>query len=110
MSHRVTTKTEIKDKDLAIQALKKAGYDYSEDGQRIHVTSGPMRNATINLASGDVTGDTDHRHTQEKLGALRKYYTEAKFRKEAMKQGITIETREVMKNGNIRMVCHAHFA
>lgn len=110
MSHRVTTRTEIKDKDLAIQALTKAGFGYDEDGTLIHVTSGPMRNATIDLRTGNVQGDSDYSHTENKLGALRKFYTEAKFRKEALKQGITIESREVLANGQIKLICQAQFA
>ena len=110
MSHRVTTRTEIKDKALAIQALQKAGFGYDEDGTMLHVTSGPMRNATIDLRTGNVQGDTDHSHSESKLGALRKYYTEAKFRKEALKQGITIERREVLANGEIKLFCQAQFA
>ena len=110
MSHRVTTQTEIKDKALAIEAIKAAGFTYAEDNDRLHITSGSMQNATIDLRTGIVSGDTDHRHTKEKLGALRKHYTEAKFRAECLKQGISIESRRVDEHGNIRLMCQAHFA
>lgn len=110
MSHRVTTQTEIKDKELAVQALQKAGWSYRDQGATLCVTSGPMTNATIDLSTGTIQGDTDHRHNESKLGALRKYYTEAKFRKEALKQGISIESREILADGRIKMVCQAQFA
>jgi len=106
MSHRVTTRTEIKDKSIAIQALKSAGFSYAERGDTsISVTSGPMSGASIDLRTGVISGDTDRRHSQKSLGALRKHYTEAKFRKEALKQGHQVESRQVLKNGTIRLIC-----
>lgn len=105
MSHRVTTRTEIKDKSIAIQALKSAGFAYAERGETLSVTSGPMSGANIDLRTGVITGDTDRRHSQKSLGSLRKHYTEAKFRKEALKQGHQVESRQVLKNGTIRLIC-----
>lgn len=101
MSHRVTTQTEIKDRDLAIQALKKAGLGYSEVGSNIQITSGRMANATINLDTGLISGDTDYGHNSETLGMLRQAYGEAKYVRECNKQGVMIEGRNVEKNGDI---------
>lgn len=102
MSHRVTTDTEIKDKALAIQACKTAGISYTEQGNDvIRFTSGGLQNATLDLRSGRITGDTDYGHTQDKLGALRQAYGEAKYRYECQKQGISIESRQTEKNGDI---------
>lgn len=108
MSHRVTTQTDIKEKDLAIQALKAEGWSYTETGDTLHITSGPMRNASLNLRTGNVTGDTDW-HSRDTLGALRQQYSVAKVRKEAIKTGAVIESQETMKNGDIRMVLTANF-
>jgi hypothetical protein len=106
MSHRVTTETEMKDKNLTVQALKNAGLSFQEVGSsQIRVTSGRMNNATIDLNSGRITGDTDHGHDPETLGMLRQFYGEAKYRAECTKQGISIESRTVEKNGTIVLMC-----
>lgn len=112
MSHRVTTQTEIKDKGIAIKALQKAGYTFDDQGTRLFVTSGPMRNATIDLSTGAVSGDTDYGHGRgdESLGALKMYYAEQKYTAECHKQGITIMERTVdSKTGEILLRCSAHF-
>ena len=104
MSHRVTTETEIKDKALAVKALKQAGMAYQEHGENITITSGPMRSASIDLRSGVVSGDSDF-HSREVLGMLKQYYGEAKYRKECEIQGIQIESREIQANGDIILQC-----
>ena len=108
MSHRVATKTQITDKKLAIEALKLAGWSYRESGNSLRVTSGPMNRSTINLTNGEIVGDTDW-HSTEQLGALRQHYGEAKVRSEAIKTGATIESREVLSNGEVRLVLTANF-
>lgn len=108
MSHRVSTKTEIKEKDLAIQALKAAGWGYNEQGNTLYITTGPMARSTIDLKTGTVTGDSDW-HSRDTLGALRQHYSEAKVREQALKTGATIESREVLKNGDVRLVLTASF-
>jgi hypothetical protein len=105
MSHRVTTKTEIKDKALAVQACKQMGVTYVERGDTLDFTSGALRGASLNLKTGDVTGDTDFGHTHDKLGALRQAYGEAKYRYECNRQGIMIESRTVNKAGEIELIC-----
>jgi hypothetical protein len=109
MSHRITTQTSIKNKKLAIQALKTAGMDYSEQGDRIRVVSGAMRGAEINLNTGRITGDTDY-HSQKELGALRKYYSEAQIRERCLMEGHTVEERQEQRDGTIRLVCVGTFA
>lgn len=105
MSHRVTTRTEIKDKDLAKAALQQAGYSFSEHGNHLTITSGDLRNASINCDSGDITGDTDYRHSESKFGALRQYYSEQKYKKELAKNAGYVESRNVDKNGDIILMC-----
>jgi hypothetical protein len=106
MSHRVTTRTEIKDKELAMAALKQAGYSFDDRGQQLTITSGDLSNASINLSTGDITGDSDWRHNQEKFGALRQFYSEQKYKKELARQGGYVENRTVMQDGVIRLRCH----
>jgi len=101
MSHRVSTKTEITDKGLAIAALTQAGISFRESGDQIHLTSGDVRNAVINLKTGEISGDTDYQHTTQKFGVLRQFYSEAKFLSEAAKTGTIIEQRDVDHEGNI---------
>lgn len=104
MSRRVTTKTEIKDKSIAINALKKAGYAYSERGSTLSITSGPLRGAMIDLTTGDISGDSDYSHTEDSLGKFRQNYSEAKYTSELQRQGITIESRNVNREGDIELV------
>lgn len=95
MSRRVITKIDVKDKALATQALKLAGYEYRDQGENLFVTSGPFKNAVINLKSGEISGDSDYSHTQEALGKFRQNYAEAKYRAEIQLQGGIVESRQV---------------
>ena len=105
MSHRVTTETEIKDKALAISAIKTAGISYQESGQTIRFTSGPLANATLDLNSGRISGDTDYGHSATKLGELRMFYGEAKYKLECNRNGIMVESRTINKAGEIELLC-----
>lgn len=106
MSHRVTTDTEIKDKALALQACKTAGVSYTEQGDVIRFTSGGLRNASLDLRTGRISGDTDYGHTKDTLGALRQAYSEAKYRYEGQKQGVVFESRTVETVQGIANVIH----
>jgi hypothetical protein len=101
MSHRVTTETEIKDKALLTAACKTAGINFTGDGDVIRFTSGPLANATLDLKSGRITGDTDYGHSKEALGVLKQGYSEATYRAACMREGVQIESRNVEKNGDI---------
>lgn len=93
MSHRVTTKIDMTDKRLAKEALKEAKLSFSEHGDQLTITGGSgLRNATINLRDGTITGDTDYGHNQETFSKLRCYYNLAKYKEEVFKQGGTIES------------------
>lgn len=109
MSHRITTKTKITDKKLAAQALKAAGWSFTEDGNRLFITDGPMRNASLNLSTGEVVGDTDY-HNSDNLGALRQHYGLAAYKAQCFEQGATIESESVdAKTGEIVLVVTASF-
>lgn len=102
MSHRVTVQTEIKDKAVAISALTASKLSYTESGDTLRITSGNLANVSINLKTGEVSGDTDYRsHTKDNLGLLRQNYAEAKFAAECHKNGITVDERSVDREGNI---------
>jgi hypothetical protein len=105
MSHRVTTQTEIKDKELAKAALQQAGYSFDERGNTLTVTSGDLRNASIDLTTGVITGDTDYRHSESRFGALRQFYSEQKYKKELARNGGYVESRMTDKEGNIILMC-----
>jgi len=105
MSHRVTTQTEIKDKALAAQAAKAAGLTFVEEGDTLRFTSGSMKNAVLNLRTGQIMGDTDYGHSAEKLGAFKMWYSEAKYNLECARQGIMVETRSMNENGEIELIC-----
>jgi hypothetical protein len=93
MSHRVTTKIDMTDKRLAKEALKEAGLSFTESGESLHITGGTgLRNATINLRDGTITGDTDYGHNQRTFSKLRCFYNLAKYKEEVFKQGGTIES------------------
>lgn len=64
-----------------------------------------MRSTTpFDLKTGQISGDTDYGHTNEKLTSFVMYYNEAKSKVELAKQGIIIESRTV-KDGDISIIC-----
>jgi len=109
MSHRVTVQTEIKDRNLAIAALNAKGVQFREANGRIHMTSGDYQGAELNLTTGELrSGDVDHFRVDEaKMGLLRQAYAEQKYKAEAFKEGISIESSHVDAKGVIRMKCRS---
>lgn len=105
MSKRITVKTNITDVNFASTALRDAGWSFVVNGNNLQITSGPCKNANIDLVTGEVSGDTDWRHTSASLGQLRQGYAEVKFRAEAFKEGVTINQRLVEKDGTVRLKC-----
>lgn len=107
MSRRITTKTSITDKDLAEQALKQAGIQYQDQGTSIRFTSGEMANATLDLTTGTISGDSDFGHTKERLvGLLRQHYSEAQVKREYAKLGAVIDERQIDNQGNVVLMWH----
>lgn len=108
MSHRVITQTDMKNKDLAIQAAKDAGITATEQGKdSLRFSGGGMNNAVLDLSTGRITGDSDYGHTSEKLGMLRQNYGEAAYRQECLRQGVSIESRTVQGNGDVVLMWSA---
>jgi hypothetical protein len=104
MSHKVTFDSPIKDGPLAKAALDAAKFSYTESGPRITITSGPLNRATIDLTTGEIISDSDW-HTKEQLGILRQHYSEAEFRRMALREGVTIQSRQVLQGGVVRLSC-----
>jgi len=104
MSHRVTTKTQITDKEIAMSALKAKGWKFTERGDTLSIEGGPMTGATINLKTGDVDGDTDY-HSRDQLGSLSQAYGKEKYLNECNRQGITVESETVNEEGDIVLLC-----
>jgi len=106
MSYRVTKQTEIKDERIAIEALKIAGMTYVKQGNTLRITNGTLNRAIIDLSTGIVTGDSDFRgHSADAFGLLRQNYAEALYRDVALKEGITIQSRETERNGDVVLYC-----
>jgi hypothetical protein len=106
MSHRITTKTEIKDRVLAEQALQLAGMAYQTEGSTIRITGGSLRGARLDLRTGTLTGDTDF-HSGH-MDDLKRNYAEAKFTEQCAIEGQTIESREVLQNGDVKLLVRAY--
>ena len=109
MSHRITTKTKIMDLEIAKNALEKKGWQFEQSGQSLHIKSGPMNRASINLTSGEVIGDTDW-HKKDALESLNQAYGEALYEKEIAEQGGYVEERQELQNGDVRLVVNVSFA
>lgn len=108
MSRAITTRTEIKDKELAVLALNQAGISFREQSDDVLVfTSGKMANARLYLQTGEIIGDSDFGHTKSSMvGMLRQHYSEVQFLREAQKVGTTIDQRETDQEGNIVLMWH----
>lgn len=104
MSRRVSFRSEIKDRDLAISALTSLEYSYQARGEDgLDITSGPLTRAHINLRTGEVESDSDY-HSHADLGGLRQAYSEAEFRRVAQRQGATIESRTVNARNEVKLM------
>jgi len=111
MSHRVTFKSNITDPDLAKAALIDCKMPFEPLSENVvRITGGPMANATINLQTGEAVSDSDYhsRADLEDLGGLRQAYSEAEFRRQAVRQGATIESRKINEHGEVKILCRMH--
>lgn len=100
MSHRVTTETNLTEKDIVLKVAKAQGIGVTESGSSIRFTGGKLNHAALDLKTGRITGDTDFGHTESALGMLRQAYSEELYRRECLKQGIQIEDRQVLAQHN----------
>jgi len=93
MSHRITVKSKMTDRELLGEVLNAKGIAHSESNGVFRITGGPLRNSSIDSNSGDIVGDSDYQG-RGVLGSLRPAYTEAKLRKQCMIDGVEIEARQ----------------
>jgi len=107
MSHRIKYRSEIKDPELAVQALTASKMAYEQSGNIIRITSGALARATIDLSTGEVESDSDY-HSKEDLGSLRQAYSEAEVRRVMQRQGAQVESRRVLDNGDVKILCRMH--
>lgn len=102
MSRRVTLQTKLQNGDILKAALTKANCTYSQEGSNyIRITSGEFRNVMVNLTTGDVSGDSDYRHTEQLLSRLNVVYNEELTMREANMEGAMLTNRQEMKNGEV---------
>ncbi len=106
MSRRITTQTEMKDREHVEAACKLKGITYAVSGNTIRFDSGSLRGATLNLTTGEIIGDSDW-HKRNDLGALHQAYAEAAYTSQLLKTGGYVESRTVEKE-DIVLVCVAH--
>lgn len=105
MSRRITTKTEITDRNLAEQALKQLGLSYNVRGDTIEI--GGSRGAVLNLKTGEIVGDSDFGVNPDKLataGSLAQVYGELKCRAIVIREGHTITSR-VVEGQDVVLYC-----
>lgn len=100
MSHRVTTETNMTEKDVVLKVAKAQGITATESGNSIRFSGGKLNNAMLDTKTGRISGDTDYGHTESALGVLRQAYSEELYRRECLKQGIQIESRTVLAQHN----------
>lgn len=106
MSRRIFNKLNITDRELAKDALQLAGCDYREQGSTLRITSGSLEGATLDLETGEISGDSDFGHTAAKFGLLRQYYAEAQVRQDYAKNGTTVDEKQIDGEGNIVLMWH----
>lgn len=104
MSHRVTTNTQMTDESIVASVCKRQGITFTKSGDSLTFTSGAIRNATLNLKTGQIIGDTDHGHSVTVLDSLRQQYGADKAKYELAKQGGRVE-QEIRQDGKIVLFC-----
>lgn len=100
MSHRVTTKTELKDRELALEAFKSSGVAFRDLGSNKFTITAKGVTADLDLNTGTIGGDADHLRSGPFDGLIQQY-GEAKYTWELRRQGHTIQSREIDAQGNI---------
>ena len=106
MSKRVTTKTAVKDKDLAKRGLTLAKINFREEGNNLRIIDGKFRGVTVNTSTGEIVSDSDYGLKDADFNQIRQAYSEAICHKRAQVDGIQIDERTVERNGDIVLLCH----
>lgn len=107
MSHRVTTKTEITDRELALAAFKAAGVTFRDNGNdQFQVTSKGVT-ADLNLKTGALSGDSDHLRGGP-FDLLKQHYAQEKYLWELRRAGHTVESIQKNAQGDIVIMYQTH--
>lgn len=109
MSHRVSIQTQITNGVFAKAACEAAGFSYSYSNDTIRLTSGPAARATINLKTGEISGDSDfHKKSHDSLGVLKRHYAEQVARHNVSLNGHIVVGRTVdQTTGEITLQCQS---
>jgi hypothetical protein len=102
MSHRVTTETKITDRETAITAFKKANVFFTENKGSFDIKCG-RTNGVLDLATGKITGDSDHWNAKDFDGLKQAYAVEV-YVNELRRQGASVQNTTVDTEGNIVIV------
>jgi hypothetical protein len=102
MGLRVTAETELKEVGLVEAAVQAAGFEFTRKKETFVIVAGDVT-ATLDLKTGRLTSKDVE--MPRRLGVLRQYYAEAKYRAECERQGIRIESRTVDQEGNVVLIC-----
>ncbi len=107
MSHKITTRTGMKDQRLIRGALNTAKLDFDERDGVFYIKGGKFRGVSINSKTGDITGDSDWHGGI--LGDLRQHYAEAHHMDELQLAGCEVLERNVLKTGQVQLICRGTF-
>jgi len=102
MSRRITVKTQISNRDLAVQALSKLGAAYQVSENTITITSGPIPRGVLDLTTGILTTDSDYGNAK-KYNLFQQAYSEVQIMAECLKEGTVIEQR-IVDGNKIRLM------
>jgi len=100
MSRRVTTQTQITDRELAIDAFKAAGANYRETTPGTFSLTVGRSGGTLNLKTGTIEGDSDN-FSDKDFDSLRQNYAHQKLLWELRRQGGTVDSSAVDRQGRI---------
>jgi hypothetical protein len=100
MSHRVTTQTQMNDRVHAAAAFTKAKISHKDLGNgKFSLTAGRSQ-GVLDIGTGEIVGDGD-RWNESDFNVLKQAYAEEVFTSELRRQGATVQSRDVDKEGNI---------
>ena len=103
MSKRVTTQTEIKDREIAMSAFKSAGISFTESGSGVFSIQTGRSHGTLDLRSGTISGD-DMSFRQSDFDSLKQHYAKEKTLKELLRAGASVQSQTTESNGDIVIV------
>jgi hypothetical protein len=113
MSIKYTVSTSMTNKEVAKHALDLADIAFTEKGNNLYLNTGVYVGTVIHTSTGVIqSGDSSVvKVKEEDIGILRQYYAEALHRKEAILQGVDIQSRSIREiNGERCVILHCHMA